>query len=65
MEAWLLEPRARQSNSSSVTQPIDYMPSRWDRLARFIDDGRICLTNNAAERAPRGFALGPNASPSW
>ena len=31
---------------------------RWDRFARFIDDGRICLTNNAAERALRGFALG-------
>jgi transposase len=31
---------------------------RFDRFARFIDDGRICLTNNAAERALRGFALG-------
>ena len=30
----------------------------WDRFARFLDDGRICLTNNAAERALRGFALG-------
>src|SRR6202023_525643 len=29
-----------------------------ERFARFIDDGRICLTNNAAERALRGFALG-------
>ena len=28
------------------------------RLAQFLDDGRICLTNNAAERALRGFALG-------
>ena len=28
------------------------------RFARFLDDGRICLTNNAAERALRGFALG-------
>ena len=27
-------------------------------FARFLDDGRICLTNNAAERALRGFALG-------
>jgi hypothetical protein len=33
------------------------MLKRWDRFARFIDDGRICLTNNAAERALRGFAL--------
>src|SRR5258707_13391943 len=34
------------------------MLKRWDRFARFIDDGRICLTNNAAERALGGFALG-------
>ncbi len=34
------------------------MLKRWDRFARFINDGRVCLTNNAAERALRGFALG-------
>jgi hypothetical protein len=58
LEAWLREQRARLSNSSAVAKPIDYMLRRWDRFARFIDDGRICLTNNAAERALRGFALG-------
>jgi len=31
---------------------------RWDDFARFLDDGRICLSNNAAERALRGIALG-------
>ena len=34
------------------------MIRRWARFVCFIDDGRICLTNNAAERALRGFALG-------
>src|SRR4051812_21297791 len=58
LEAWLREQRARLSNSSSVAKPIDYMLRRWDRFARFVDNGRICLTNNAAERALRGFALG-------
>ena len=58
LEAWLREERARLSRSASVAEPIDYMLKRWDRFARFIDDGRICLTNNAAERALRGFALG-------
>ena len=37
---------------------MDYMLTRWDRFARFLDDGRICLSNNAAERAIRGIALG-------
>jgi transposase len=58
LETWLREQRARLSNSSTVAKPIDYMLRRWDSFARFIDDGRICLTNNAAERALRGFALG-------
>ena len=57
LEAWLREQRGRLSRSASVAEPIDYMLKRWDRFARFIDDGRICLTNNAAERALRGFAL--------
>ena len=51
LEAWLREQRAR-------LKPIDYMLRRFDRFTRFIEDGRVCLTNNAAERALRGFALG-------
>jgi transposase len=31
---------------------------RWASFTRFLDDGRICLSNNAAERALRGVALG-------
>src|SRR3954466_2362909 len=58
LEAWLREEHSRLSRSASVAQPIDYMLKRWDRFARFIEDGRVCLTNNAAERALRGFALG-------
>ncbi|MER8727761.1 IS66 family transposase [Mesorhizobium sp. M1027] len=58
LEEWLREERSRLSRSASVAKPIDYMLRRWGRFARFIEDGRICLTNNAAERALRGFALG-------
>lgn len=58
LEIWLREERSRLSRSASVAKPIDYLFRRWDRFARFLVDGRICLTNNAAERALRGFALG-------
>ena len=37
---------------------MNYMLTRWDTFTRFLNDGRICLTNNAAERALRGIALG-------
>jgi transposase len=58
LEVWLREQRSRLSNASAVAGPIDYMLRRWGRFVQFIHDGRICLTNNAAERALRGFALG-------
>ncbi|MGX5805220.1 IS66 family transposase [Bradyrhizobium sp. Arg314] len=58
MHAWLLRERDTLSRSSEVLKPINYMLKRWADFARFIDDGRICLSNNAAERASRGIALG-------
>jgi hypothetical protein len=61
LKTWLTEQRSRLSRSSNVIQPIDYMLKRWDGFARFTEDGRICLTNNAAERALRGLALGRKA----
>jgi transposase len=43
---------------SEVAKAIDYSLKRWTALARFLDDGRLCLSNNAAERALRGIAVG-------
>ena len=37
---------------------MDYMLKRWAAFTRFLSDGRICLTKNAAERALRGIAIG-------
>ena len=37
---------------------MDYMLKRIDVFTRFLEDGRICLSNNAAERELRGIALG-------
>jgi hypothetical protein len=40
---------------------MEYMLKRWAAFACFLDDGRICLSNNAAERSLRGIALGRRA----
>ena len=61
MEKWLRTERAGLSRSSPVAGPIDYMLSRWADFARYADDGRTCMTNNAAERALRGVACGRKA----
>jgi transposase len=58
LEAWMRAERARLSRHAPVAKAMDYMLKRWPRFARFLEDGRICLTNNAAERALRGIALG-------
>ena len=61
LEAWMRDERRKLSRHNEVAVAMDYMLKRWDAFARFLDDGRICLTNNAAERALRGLALGRKA----
>ena len=56
--AWLKRERAKLSRHNDVAKAMDYMLKRIDAFKRFLDDGRICLSNNAAERALRGIALG-------
>ena len=58
LKDWMEAERRKLSKHSPVAKAMDYMLRRWDLFARFLDDGRICLTNNAAERALRGIALG-------
>ncbi len=58
LETWLRAERARLSRHAAIAKAIDYMLNHWPGFTRFLEDGRICLTNNAAERAMRGLALG-------
>jgi transposase len=58
LHAWMLAERSKLSRTNDVAKAMDYMLRRWAVFARFLDDGRICMTNNAAERALRGIALG-------
>ena len=58
LERWLREQRATLSRSNDLARAMDYLLKRWPAFTRFLDDGRVCLSNNAAERALRGIALG-------
>ena len=58
LAAWLRSERAALSRHNDIAKAIDYMPTRWPAFTRFLQDGRICLTNNAAERALRCVAVG-------
>jgi transposase len=58
LEPWLRQQQERLSRKSEVGKAIAYTTRRWEALTRFMTDGRICLSNNAAERALRGVAVG-------
>jgi transposase len=46
------------SGRSELAKAIRYARSRWAALTRYLDDGTLKLSNNAAERAIRPLALG-------
>src|SRR5581483_4148767 len=64
LEEWLREQRAKLSRNNDTTKAINYCLSRWDAFSRFIDDGRLCMSNNAAERELRAVAVGRKIGPS-
>ena len=58
LEVYMGEQRAKLSRGHDLAKAIDYILKRWAAFTLFLDDGRVCLSNNAAERALRGIALG-------
>ena len=58
LHAYMLEQRAKLSRGHDLAKAIDYILKRWAAFTLFLQDGRVCLSNNAAERALRGIALG-------
>ena len=56
LERWMREQRAKLSRRNDLARAMDYLLKRRPVFTRFLDDGRICLSNNAAERALRGIA---------
>jgi len=58
---WMRRERTKLSRHNEVAKAMDYMLKRIGVFTRFLEDGRICLSNNAAERELRGIALGRKA----
>jgi transposase len=54
---WLRAERRKLSSKNPLAKAMDYSLKRWSTFTRFLDDGRICMTNNAVERAVRGIAV--------
>ena len=58
LNTWSREQRAKVSRHNDTGKAIDYLLKRWDAFTRFLDDGRLCLSNNTAERELRAVAVG-------
>jgi transposase len=58
LERWMRDERRKLSAKHPLAKAMSYMLNRWQAFARFLDDGRICMSNNAAERAVRRVAVG-------
>jgi len=49
---------AKLSRGHDLAKAFNYILKRWASFTLFLEDGRVCLSNNAAERGLRGIALG-------
>ena len=58
LRAWLTEHMKALSRKSVTMEAISYAFNQWQALSRYLDDGRIEIDNNAAERSVRGIAIG-------
>jgi transposase len=58
LQIYMREQAARLSRGHDLVKAIQYILKRWPAFTLFLDDGRVCLSNNAAERGLRGIALG-------
>ena len=58
LKQWLEETLGKLSRKSDTALAVRYALSRWDALLRYVNDGRIEIDNNAAERSLRAVALG-------
>jgi hypothetical protein len=57
LHAWMLAQRRRLSSKSTLSKALHYARSRWEALTRYLEDGRLSIDNNLAERQLRGIAL--------
>ena len=58
LHAYMWAQLARLARGHDLVKAINYMLKRWAAFTLFLEDGRVCFSNNAAEPGLRGIALG-------
>jgi len=57
-KAWLSKYAPMVTKQSALGKAITYCRNQWPKLVMFLEDGRLELSNNSAERAIRPFVVG-------
>jgi len=58
LHVYVQEQLAKLARAHDLAKAFNYILKRWASFTLFLEDGRVCLSNNAAERGLRGIALG-------
>src|SRR5436190_89543 len=58
LHTYMREQVVKLSRGHDLAKAFNYILKRWTSFTLFLEDGRVCLSNNAAERGLRGMALG-------
>src|SRR3954471_12525314 len=58
LHTYMREQVVKLSRGHDLAKAFNYILKRWTSFTLFLEDGRVCLSNNAAERGLRGIALG-------
>ena len=56
--SWADEMRAKTAPKSAMGRAIHYLLEQWPYLIRYLEDGRLELSNNRAERSIKPFVMG-------
>lgn len=56
--AWAEDASAKTAPKSALGKPLHYLREQWPYLVRYLEDGRLELSNNRAERSIKPFVMG-------
>ena len=58
LRSWLEDSLPQVLPGSTAGKALNYLHNEWDKLTRYLDDGRLEIDNNLAENAIRPFVVG-------
>ena len=61
MRTWLDTSLPKAPPQTATGRALTYLHGQWEKLIRYLDDGRLPIDNNLVENAIRPFALGRKA----